>query len=59
MSIKRWFVKCTVNMCADHEELVIVKANTERSARSLAINTLHKKGFFNINIISCEVDSNE
>ena len=52
--IKSWLVACEVNMDASHWEELIVKANTERKARSFAMNELYKKGFFHVNIVSCK-----
>ena len=52
--IKRWLVACEVNMDAGHEIKVIVKANTERKAKSYAINRLHKEGYFNVVVNSCK-----
>ena len=52
--IKSWWVICQVDMCAEKEIKMIVKANTERKARSFAKNDLAKQGHFHINIISCK-----
>ena len=52
--IKRWLVKCEVNMDASNEVDVIVKANTERKAKLLAINECYKKGYFHVNILTCK-----
>lgn len=50
--MKSWWVVCEVNMCAEHEVKIIVKANTERKARSFAINSLYKEGYFHVKILS-------
>lgn len=52
--IKSWWIVCEVNMDAGHEVKIIVKANTKRKAESFAIDTLHKRGYFNVHILSCE-----
>ena len=51
---RRWLVTCQVNLCADKEITVIIKANTERKAKSLAMKWLHKEGYFAVGIISCK-----
>lgn len=56
MSIRRWLVKCQVNMDAGHEIKVTVKANTQRKAESKAIDTLISKGYFNVKVVSCKED---
>lgn len=53
--IKSWLVVCEVNMDASHWEELIVKANTERKARSFAINELYKRGYTHVSIVSCKV----
>lgn len=58
--IKRWFVKCEINMDAQNEVNVIVKSNTERKAKQLAINECYNKGYLNVRVISCDnISSNE
>lgn len=51
--IKSWWVVCKVNMDASKQIKVIVKANTERKAKSFAIDRLHKEGYFHVVIESC------
>ena len=53
--IKSWWVVCEVNMDASHYEKMIVKANTERKARSFAINEFYKQGYKHVNIVSCKI----
>lgn len=53
--MKRWVVKCYVNLSVDKELTVIVKANTERKARVLAMKHLHKEGYFAVTILSCNL----
>ena len=52
--IKSWWVVCEVNMNASHEIKMIVKANTQRKAESLAINRLYKEGYFFVKLVSCK-----
>ena len=52
--IKSWEVRCEVNMCAEKEVKVIVKANTEKKAKKFAINKLYKDGYFHVKLLSCE-----
>jgi hypothetical protein len=52
--IKRWLVKCQVNMDASTEVNVIVKANTERKAKIKAENECYSKGYFHVNILNCK-----
>ena len=52
--MRRWIVKCSINLDASKEVNVIVIANTERNARSKAIKECEKKGYFLPHIISCE-----
>ena len=52
--IKSWWIICEVNMSAEKEIKMIVKANTEKNAKSFAINKLHKEGYFNVKILSCD-----
>lgn len=52
--IKKWLVKCQVNMDASHEENIIVNSNTERKAKIKAEKECYKKGYFHVNIISCK-----
>lgn len=52
--IKRWLVKCAVNMDASNEANVILKANSERNAKSKAINDLYARGYFHVEVLSCE-----
>lgn len=52
--IKKWLVKCQINMDASTEENLIVKANTERKARVKAEDLCYKKGFFHVQILSCK-----
>ena len=40
--IKKWIVKCKVNMDASNEINVIIKSSTERKAKILAVNKLQK-----------------
>ena len=51
--IKRWKIVCEVNMCADKEVEIIVKANTKRKAEEMAVKNLHKKGYFHIKLLYC------
>ena len=51
--IKSWFVVCQVNMNAEHEEKMIVKASTQKKAESFAINHFYKEGYFHVKIVSC------
>ena len=51
--MKSWWVVCEVNMDAQHEVKMIVKANTQRKAESFAINSLYKDGNFHVKLISC------
>ena len=44
--MKTWKVTAEVNMCAEHYESVIVRANTERKALKFANQEFLKKGFF-------------
>ena len=57
--IKKWLVKCEVNMDASHEEKIIIKANTEHKARIKAQNECYNKGYFHVNIISCKEMNDE
>lgn len=44
--MRKWLVKFTnVSMCADHEELVTVEANSERKAIIFAEKEMQKRGF--------------
>ena len=52
--MKSWWVVCEVNMNAQHEVKMIVKANTQRKAESFAINSLYKDGNFHVKLISCK-----
>ena len=52
--IKRYYVTCEVNMCAEKVINQIVKANTQRKAEEFAIKKLYKEGYFNVILISCE-----
>lgn len=52
--IKSWWVVCQVNMDANREVKMIVKANTEKKAKSFAINDLYKEGYFHVKLLSCE-----
>lgn len=56
--IKSWWVVCEVNMDASHEIKTIVKANTQRKAKSLAIDRLYKEGSFFVKLVSCEEMTN-
>lgn len=51
---KSWWVVCEVNMCAEKEVKMIVKANTKRKAESFAINSLYKEGYFFVKLLSCK-----
>lgn len=52
--IKSWWVICEVNMDANHEVKMIVKANTQRKAESFVINSLYKDGYFHVKLVSCK-----
>jgi hypothetical protein len=52
--IKRWMVKCKVNMDASCEVNVIVSANTLRKAEIKAIDECKKKGYLNPQVNSCK-----
>lgn len=52
--IKAWWVRCEVNMCAEKEIKMVVKATTQKKAQSLAINRLYNEGYFHVKLISCE-----
>lgn len=52
--IKRYLVTCTANMCAEKELKVIVKANSERNAKSNATNKLYDDGYFYVSVVSCK-----
>lgn len=52
--IKSWWVICEVNMCANKEIKMIIKANTMKKAISMAKNSLYKDGYFHVNVRSCE-----
>ena len=52
--MKSWLVVCEVNMNAQHEVKMIVKANTQRKAESFAINSLQEDGNFHVKLISCK-----
>ena len=52
--IKSWWVVCQVNMNAEHEEKMVVKAHTQKTAESYAINSLYKEGYFHVKLISCK-----
>lgn len=52
--IKRWLVKCCVNMDMETEAKVIVHANTERKAKGKAINECYNKGYFHVEVLSCK-----
>ena len=52
--IKRWLVKCCVNMDMGTEVNAIVHANTERKAKGKAINKCYNKGYFHATVLSCK-----
>lgn len=52
--IKRWKVRCQVNMCANDVRDVIVESNSERKARIFAERELKAQGCFCIQIYSCQ-----
>ena len=52
--IKKWLVKCQVNMDASREVSVIVKANTERKAKAKAISECHHNKYFHVTVLSCK-----
>jgi hypothetical protein len=51
---KTYIVKCIVNMCANHEETVIVKATKPHLAAQKAEAELRNNGFFHARAYSCE-----
>lgn len=51
--IKRYLVTCTANMCAEKELKVIVKASSERNAKSKAVNKCYDEGYFYVSVVSC------
>jgi hypothetical protein len=57
--IKRWLVKCKVNMDASNEINVIVKSNNENKAKSIAVSKCYKKGYFHVDALSCKEVKNE
>ncbi len=52
--IKRWMVKCEVNMDAQTEANIVVKANTERKAKIKAENECRSKGYFHVRVLNCK-----
>lgn len=52
--MKNFIVTARVNMRAEHEERVAVRANTERKAKIFAKEKLEARGFRNIDILGCE-----
>ena len=52
--IKKWNVTCEVNMCAEKEITVTVKANTERKAKEMAEKKLYKDGYFHVKLLRCK-----
>jgi len=51
---KSWNVICEVNMCANREESVLVKATKAELAIKKAENELKSRGFFHTRVISCK-----
>ena len=49
---KTYIVKCTVNMCANHEETVIVKETKPHLAAQKAAAELRNNGFFHARAFS-------
>ena len=52
--MKNWLLDYEVNMDASHHEKVTIKSNTERKAKILSEDKLHKAGYFHTRLISCE-----
>ena len=52
--MKQWIVKCQVNMDAQNETYIVVKANTERKAKIKAENECRDKGYFHVSILACK-----
>lgn len=44
--IKRWYVVCQVNMCANQQVSLIINANTARKARIFAEKECYKAAIF-------------
>ena len=53
--MKKWKVTAEINMCAEHYETVVVKANTKRKAIIFAEKEFKKNGAFFITNISTEL----
>lgn len=51
---KTYIAKCIVNFCADHEEIVVVRATNSDAARIKVHEKLKNNGFFHAHIISCK-----
>lgn len=51
---KSYIVKCTVDMCANHEETVIVKTTKPHLAGQKATAELRNAGYFHASVVSCK-----
>ena len=51
---KEFEVACEVNMCANHIKAVRVTANLPAKAIKLAKEKLKKRGYFDVQVISCK-----
>ena len=51
---KEFEVVCEVNLCTNHEETVRVTTNLKAKAIKLAKERLEKRGYFDVQVISCK-----
>ena len=51
---KEFEVVCKVNLCTNHEETVRVTTNLKAKAIKLAKERLEKRGYFDVQVISCK-----
>lgn len=51
--ITRWAVRVQLDMCAECEEVIIVKSTLEKKACKMAEEKAYKDGAFHVKVLSC------